>query len=420
MKSIRLLVLVAASGLFASAHAQINYADIPVEFRPIRNTSFSVGVRFIGGANVSFGSLGSVSTNFSPQGPEAGEVDRTYADGAVHADSLRSNEKNADGTTISSPFGRYSIRAEIFDADGNKIPDASDPGGTGNKTQVSADFLSYTPGRTRSWSYSSDSQISSPGVIAMHDYVAKTSGASMLADSGAGPGFELTASRRLGSIGRIDWGFLFGAGVTDINAKESGRVKADLTVLTDYYRVSGIAAPPSAPYTAPSSGDFVGANGAVYSGNLETTVPLESIPFQRNVVQTADGADIDGNWQIKGAYFLFRVGPMIRIPFGERFSLTASAGYAGAYLGTTFRAKESLVISETYSIPFEEEETYSKLLHGAYAEVNAEWWLTQRTGFFLGVTFEKLGKYEQTLAGRTADIDIGGHGGFRLGLTTRF
>ncbi|MBP8256044.1 MAG: hypothetical protein KAX37_01880 [Opitutaceae bacterium] len=420
MKSIRLLVLVAASGLFASAHAQINYADIPVEFRPIRNTSFSVGVRFIGGANVSFGSLGSISSNFSPQGPEAGAVDRTYLDGAVHADSLRPNEKNADGTPISSPYGRYSIRAEIFDADGNKIPDANDPGGTGNKTQVSADFLAYTPGRTRSWSYTSDSQVTTPGVIAMHDYVAESSGAGLNSDSGAGPGFELTASRRLGSIGKIDWGIMFGAGITDINAKESASIKANLSVLTDLYRISGIVAPPSAPYSAPSAGDFVGDNGAVYSGNLETTVPLDAVPFQRTVVETANGADIDGHWQIKGAYFLFRVGPMIRIPIGERFAVTASAGYAGAYLGTTYRVKETLNISETLSIPFEGEETYSKLLHGAYGEVNAEWWLTQRTGFFLGVTFEKLGKYEQTLAGRTADVDIGGNGGFRFGLTTRF
>lgn len=111
---------------------------------------------------------------------------------------------------------------------------------------------------------------------------------------------------------------------------------------------------------------------------------------------------------------------MVRIPIGERFAVTASAGYAGAYLGTTYKVKETLNISETLSIPFEGEETYSKLLHGAYGEVNAEWWLTQRTGFFLGVTFEKLGKYEQTLAGRTADVDIGGNGGFRFGLTTRF
>lgn len=420
MKSLRLLVLVAASGLFTSAHAQINYADIPVEFRPIRNTSFSVGVRFIGGANVSFGSLGSISSNSSPQGLEAGSVDRTYLDGAVHADSLRANEKDANGNPISSPYGRYSIRAEIFDADGNKIPDANDPGGTGNKTQVSADFLAYTPGRTRSWSYTSDSQVTTPGVIAMHDYTATSSGAALNSDSGAGPGFELTASRRLGSTGKIDWGVMFGVGITDINAKESSSIKADLRVLTDLYRISGIVAPPSAPYAAPSSGDFVGENGAVYSGNLETTVPLESVPFQRTIVDTANGADIDGHWQIKGAYFLFRVGPMVRIPIGERFAVTASAGYAGAYLGTTYRVKETLNISETLSIPFEGEETYSKLLHGAYGEVNAEWWLTQRTGFFLGVTFEKLGKYEQTLAGRTADVDIGGNGGFRFGLTTRF
>ncbi len=420
MKSIRPLVLVAAFGLLPTAHAQINYADIPIEYRPIRNTSFSMGVRFIGGANVRFGNLGAIPSTLASQPALTGEVDRRYIDGSVMADKPRANELNADGTVKTSPYGRYSIRSEIFDADGKVIPDETDPGGTGNKTQVSSDFLAYTPGRTRQWSYSYESQNTAPGIVAMHDYVAEGLGASANSDSGKGPGFELTGSRRLGTFGKVDWGLLFGAGVTDINAKTSGNVRSNLHVLTDYYRVSGIVAPPAAPYSAPSSGDFVGENGAVYSGNLETTVPLESQPFQRNTETIANGADIDGNWQIKGAYYLFRVGPMVRIPIGDKFAVTASAGYAGAYLGTTYHVRETLKINDVLSIPYEGEETYSKFLHGAYVEANAEWWLTSRTGFFLGATFEKLGKYEQVVSNRTADVEIGGNAGLRFGITTRF
>ncbi len=420
MKSIRLFVLVAASGLLSSAHAQINYADIPIEYRPIRNTSFSMGVRFIGGANVKFGNLGSIPSTLPFQPDAAGDADRVYIDGTVYKDSPRTNELNEDGSVKSSPYGRYSIRAEVFDAEGNTIPDENDPGGTGNKTQVSGDFLAYTPGRTRQWSYSYESQNTAPGVIAMHDYVAEGLGASAVSDSGKGPGVELTVSRRLGSIGRIDWGILLGAGVTDINAKTSGSVSSNLRVLTDYYRVSGIVAPPAAPYSAPSAGDFIGDDNSLYSGNLETTVPLESEPFERTLETIANGADIDGYWQIRGSYYLFRVGPMVRIPVGERFAIAASAGYAGAYLGTTYRVRETLKINDVLSIPFEGEETYSKFLHGAYVDVNVEWWLTQRTGFFLGATFEKLGKYEQVISDRSANVEIGGNGGLRFGITTRF
>jgi hypothetical protein len=57
---------------------------------------------------------------------------------------------------------------------------------------------------------------------------------------------------------------------------------------------------------------------------------------------------------------------------------------------------------------------------GAYAEINAEWLVTERTGFFAGVTAESLDKYEQTLAGRTAAVSIGSNVGFRMGVTTRF
>jgi predicted porin len=52
--------------------------------------------------------------------------------------------------------------------------------------------------------------------------------------------------------------------------------------------------------------------------------------------------------------------------------------------------------------------------------MNAEYWLTQRTGFYVGVNYESLGDYDQTLGGRTAKIDLGSGTGFRLGLTTRF
>jgi len=421
MKSICLLVLVAASGLLSTLHAQINYADIPIEYRPVRNNAFSMGVRIIGGADVKFGNLGTIPSGLlsTPPDPSAGAGTRIYLDGSVQADGPRIEETDANNNQTTTPGGRYTIRAARLDAEGNQVLDPE-----GNPIfQVSGNFLAYTPGTTRSWSYSSEAQATSnPGFIAMHDYTASTSGATASASSGAGAGFEFTASRRLGSIGssKIDWGFLFGFGITDINGKTSGGIRSNLTTLTDLYRLTGGAAAPTAPYTGPSSTDFIGADGTVYLQGLETTTTLDSIPFSRTRTTTTNGAEVNGVWQIKGAYYLFRAGPVIRVPLGQRFAVTFSAGYAGAYLGTKYKVEETLVVAGVSPIAFTGEDEYSKFLHGAYAEVNAEWWLTNRTGFFAGATFEKLGKYEQSLGNRTAAIDIGGNAGFRFGITTRF
>ena len=417
MKSFRLLAWSASLGLVASLHAQSN-AEIPFEYRPVRNNAFSVGVRFIGGADIKFGNLGSVPSNLFIPALSGSPQEIGYANGSISLDSPRTNEADENGNQTSTPGGRYTTSGLVVDSAGNPVLDAN-----GNpQTQINGDFLAYSPGLTRAWTYSNASQASSnPGFIAMNDYSSESAGATATADSGAGAGFEFTATHRFGTLGgsKLEWGVLFGFGITDINGKTSGDIKSNLKTLTDLYSLGGRTAP-TAPYEGPSADNFTGADGTIYASSLETTVPLTAIPSSRTNTTTANGANVSGNWQIKGAYYLFRAGPVVRLPIGTRFAISASAGYAGAYLGTKYRVNETLNVDGVSPISIEEEETYSKFISGAYAEANVEWNLTDRTGFFGGVTFEKLGKYEQGLGSRTAAIDIGGNAGFRLGITTRF
>jgi len=422
MKSLRLPVLVAASGLLPSLFAQINYDDIPIEYRPVRKNAFSVGMRIIGGADVKFGNLGTIPSTLAvdPADPSAGAVTRLYADGTVLLDAPRSNEIDSNGNQTSTPGGRYYSESQRVNEDGTLMVDAD-----GNPVmQRSGDYLAYTPGITRAWSYSSDAQAASnPGYIAMHNYTTQSLGGTAEASSGAGAGFEFTASHRFGTFGssRIEWGILAGVGITDINGKTSSSVRANLTTLTDLYRITNaLGAAPGAPYSSPTFSDYVGEDGAAYSNGTETTTTLSGTPSSRTITTTPNGAQIDGHWQIKGAYYLFRVGPVIRIPIGSRFAATLSAGYAAAYLGTTYKVEETLAVEGITPITYRGEEDYTDFLHGTYGEVNVEWWLTSRTGFFAGATYEGLGDYKQTMGDRTASIEIGGNTGFRFGLTTRF
>ncbi|MBL9191072.1 MAG: hypothetical protein JNJ82_01860 [Opitutaceae bacterium] len=416
MKSLRLLAWSAPLGLVATLHAQPN-SEIPIEFRQIRNNAFSVGVRYIGGADIKFGNLGTVPSQLSIPALTGSAQPISYTDGAISLDALRDNEKDADGNQTSTPGGRYTTSGVRVDANGNPIlDDAGNP-----VTQITGDYVSYTAGFTRTWAYVNASQVTSnPGFVAMHDYSAESSGATATASSDSGAGFEFTATRKFGSFGgKIELGVLFGFGITDINGKVSGDIKSNLKTLTDLYSLGGRAAP-AAPFTGPTTEAYIGADGTAYSGALETTVPLAAFATSRTNTTTPNGANISGTWQIKGAYYLFRVGPMVRIPIGQRFAMTFSGGYAGAYLGTKYRVDETLNVEGTSPNQFQDEDTYSKFMSGVYAEANFEWLLTDRTGFFAGATVETLGKYEQKLGSRTAAVDIGGNVGFRFGITTRF
>ena len=62
----------------------------------------------------------------------------------------------------------------------------------------------------------------------------------------------------------------------------------------------------------------------------------------------------------------------------------------------------------------------SDLIAGFYAEAMIELWFTQRTGFFLGATFESIDDYSQALAGRTASVLLGDATVVRFGIIHRF
>ncbi len=399
------LGLALPAGLFAQS-------VIPMQFA-LRESKWTVtaGLRASsGGGEVSFGNLGQVPAlrTVDPLGQTS--AGRNYDNGTVLTDAPRLNERAGgvqDGEVTSTPGGRYQITAT--DADGNTI--------------VVGDYLSYTPGRTRSWGYANADQVTSDGLIAMSIYSATSEGASAKAEGDAAGGVELGLARRLGRFanGRVEWGIGGMVGLTDINSKTRGTVTATLNTLTDFYSLNGQAVP-NAPYSGPSFADLLDADGELIApSGREITTPIGDTPVSRTETSVAGAASIDGYWQIKGAYYLIRVGPQLRARVTDRFALSASAGFAGAYVGTTYRVEEILrTPNPDISITADEERDQSEFSTGFYGELSAEYWLTPRTGFFAGATYHTLGNYEQAINGRTASIDLGKGAGFRFGIVTRF
>ena len=419
-KSIATLTLLALPALLAAQTSsseeerlQKLMTDAALFYVPKNHVT--VGYRMLSsGGRVQYGNLGTVAANIPPVAPASdGAVTRTYNNGRVGLDAVRPNEANADGTQSSTPGGRYATTTTTTAEDGTTT------------TVTNGDFLSFTPGLTRSWSYSSDAQVTGDGLIGFSIFSASSNGGAAQKDSGGSSGVEFEFSRTIGNISkRVEWGFAVGLALNDINNKTSGSVASTLRADTDFYSLNGQPAP-AAPYAASTFVDFVGSDGVVYTASQETTIPLDAVPVAGASTSGVVGeTTVNGNWQVKGAYFLMRFGPSLRAQLTERIGLNASLGVAGAYAGSTYSVVESFAVPGLDGInvttPQTEQSNTSKFLSGYYANFNLELAINERAGLFGGVNAQKLTSYDQALGGRTAHIDLGNAVGIRGGISFKF
>ena len=382
----------------------------------IPRNNVSVGFRIMGsGANVHFAHLGLVPFATTQAVLADGAVLRTYDNGHVDVDAPRAEERDSDGVQTSTPGGRYTVNARVTtnvtDADGNII-------GTVVSDQTSTDGLSYTPGLTRVWTYSTPAQAElRPGYIAMNSYSATSDGATFTNKQGPVGGIELQFSRTLGkATGRVQWSLLAGVSINDINSKSAHDSSATLHTTTDFYSLNGLAAPDATvdtPYTAPIFPDSV----------TETTVPVSAVPVDHVETATVGGTTVHGKYQVKGAYFLVKVGPSVHAQLTERLGLGASVGVAGAYSGTRYTATETFAVPDmntSISTADPEVSTANNFLGGYYADLTVDFAANDTTGLFAGITAQGFGDYTQTLGTRTARIDLGSTVGLRGGISIRF
>jgi hypothetical protein len=403
----------------------------------------TIGFRMLNsGGMVKFGNLGTVAFDSIVAPRSDGIVARVYDNGAVHTDSPRLGERDENNVQTSIPGGRYPTLSagtvNVTDANGNVI-------GTEDTLIQTGDFLAYTPGLTRNWGYGASSQVTADGRIAMSTYSSTSEGGAAAKKEGISAGLEMQFIRTFSrSTDRLQWGVMTGISLNGINSKTTGTVTSTLNIRTDYYSLNGQAAPPLpitnvtdangnvtgttiGQFTAPTYVDYTASNGAVIQTNgLETTVPLAAVPDGSTVATTIPGGIVvKGLWKIKGAYFMVRLGPSLRMQVTERLGLNASLGIAGAYVGSTYSVNESFEVPDVPgvlvgAIVGTETTTATKFIGGYFADMNLEWAANERTGLFGGITAQKLGNYNQSVGGRTANVDIGGAVGLRAGVSIRF
>jgi hypothetical protein len=385
--------------------------------------SVTVGFRVLtSGANVQFGKLGSIygsipiTDRVAPA--SAGRVNRVYDNGSVGVDAPRASEVDANGVQKSVPGERFktytTTTTPVLDENGVQV-------GTKTDTVLSSDIPSYNPEVTRVWGYATPEQATAEnGYIAMSSYSATSDGGSFSKKEGMSIGVEMQFAHALRKFGkRVELSLVAGVAINGINSKTAGDVQSTLHTFTDYYSLHGQTAPPTsiaAPYSAPTPLD---ENG------YEATVPLGATPDHSATPSAVVGAaTVHGRWQIKGAYFMFRVGPSLRAQFTDRFGVSAGLGLAAAYAGTHYSAIETMEVPNVGTVltnlANDQDSDATKFLGGYFADFNVDWAANDTLAIYGGVSAQKFGDYIQTLGERDARIDLGSSVGLRGGINIKF
>ncbi|HUG10677.1 MAG TPA: hypothetical protein VMM36_06670 [Opitutaceae bacterium] len=338
----------------------------------------SVGVRISGGTKVEFAGVGAIANPSMPDDSPASNELRIYSNGGVGPDART-------------------------DLNNQPIP---------------------PDGKTNSWAFASEDQIAEDGSgIYMTAFSTSSDGSVVRAESGYNPGFDIELSRRIGGK-KIKWGVQAGIGLSDINAKTTGDISASVRELTDFYSLLGAAAP-EAPYEAPDiSLDIVtNPDGSVSTVSTDVSVLISDLPVERIDETIVSGAQISGFWQVKGAYFSARLGSWVEMPLGTRFTVRASGGVSGKVVGAFMRFDERFILPDEAGelTATDQTNTDSWAMVGGYAAVEAQYWLTERSGFFAGASYEAVaGDVELRSGERVAKMNLESGAGVRLGFTTRF
>lgn len=378
------------------------------EYLAVPKFTVTLGVRSIGGAKASFTGRGFVSSFQPTSDITTPNIVRIYHDANVLADNpiYTLTTTNTDGTT-------------------------------------SVHIIAPTPaGFTNTWTFTDPKQIRDDGSLDFHSYAAD------VVDSGlhtrnpkTGMGVDLTFARDMGNLTkRLEWKLIFGASLTDIKSHTSDTLSATVTTITDNYGVNlnGQAALPTPPYTAPSfkqvpEYDANGlpvydATGAQVLDYVETTIYLSNTPTGRTTTVTA--GTVFNKWDLKGAYFTFRLGPSISYLITEHLRFNLSAGIALVYAGTQYSVEQTYQPETADPVVSTDSSDEGKFLPGYFVDATLQYDITERAGFYAGAGYQDTGSYTQsaelndTFTGSHASykalVNLSGLSGFRMGMTFKF
>ena len=249
---------------------------------------------------------------------------------------------------------------------------------------VNVDSSGNAGNLTWNWGYQHASQISGDTVL-MH---AASVSSGTVSSGGEDPnlGFELNYMRDLGHESWGRWGIKAAFGYTAIDLRNCDPLSASAQLITDAYQLNGVT-PPIAPY----AGSFSGPG-----------VVLGSFPTRTITPSTAT---ITGSRSLDATLYDFHLGPAVALNITRRLSLELGGGLAVGLVDSTFAFHDmSPTALGTGSSSGSTSST--GWLVGGYAEAGLAYRVAKAASLFAGAQFQYLGDFNQSVGGRSAQLDL--------------
>ena len=304
---------------------------------------------------------------------------------------------------MTTPAGRlgvnyqaaFNVRASFHNL-GN-FPSRSNPGpATGAGTDRfyddgfnRVDVSGNAGGLTSYWSYQNASQLPGNDTLVLHSSSVASAHNSATDTDGPQHGFEVTYAWPMSTGTKWRWGVAAAFGFTDLSIKQNASYAGSLVQVSDAFALGGIT-PPVAPYT----GTFNGPG------------PLIGDSPARIVTTIANAATVTSQETLEGQFYQLRLGPYLEIPLTEHAAISLGAGVAGAVVHTAFEFNEAATTPGESVFSASGRNWNSDGSIGGYAAAQFIWALSADVGLVLGGQYQTSGRFNQTVAGRQAELDL--------------
>lgn len=242
---------------------------------------------------------------------------------------------------------------------------------------------------TAFWGYQRDDQVAA-GAIAFHSAQPMTGGDRQVGDD-PHPGLELSYARQLGRLSRGTWGIEGAFGYTSLDVRDTRSRAGSVPLTTDVY-AQGLGAPPLASAPAP------------YSGARDSVAPLISDGPTRSLSSVP--GTLTGSRRMEGDLYGFRLGPYATIPLFNRVSAQVGGGFAAAMVDSTLSFNETTWTAAGGPVNRNGSGAKQDWLLGGYAAAQVAVTLGRQWDAFVGAQYQSLGRFQQTVASKEAEIDL--------------
>jgi hypothetical protein len=310
------------------------------------------------------------------------------------ADALVSTNKNR--LSLNTRIG-FNIDAR-FSGIGTYRP-ARSPGGTGSALEhfyedgyVRVDSSGNMGSETWFWGYDNASQVSGNNIL-FHSTLSRAEGPGRDVSDDPQLGLELVYNREFGTFGKRNqhhWGLEASLGWTSVGIEDSGATRATVSRIIDAFGYRPGTTPPPAPFR----GTFTGPNFTLFDSPLRT-------------VQTTSGVEVRGSREFTGDLFVGHLGPYAEFELTEKLQLTISGGLALGGMSSQFSWNETVSVPGATPIRRHASGNDGDVLVGGFIGASLGYQFNPRWSAHVGLQFESLGNYSQSVAGHKATIDLG-------------